>query len=200
MTTAARDAHLTAAPLAPAASHEVAKHVRMNRLGLWLFLASDGLLFALLLAVRFYMNGTHTPDDVSQLLGLAITSILLLSSLTAYRAETAIGHGNVARGRAMLLATIVMGLVFLAGVAGEWSIAEFTPREGYGTAFFSMTGMHAGHVASGVLLLILAYRRAGRGVYDGGGMRAWGASGTVIYWHFVDVVWVFFYPALYLLR
>jgi cytochrome c oxidase subunit 3 len=192
---------MTAAPIASGASaHDAVKHVRMNRLGLWLFFVSDGLVFSLLLAARFYMNGTHTPDHVSQLLGLGITSILLLSSLTAYRAETAIAHGNVASGRTMLLATIALGVVFLAGVVMEWSVAEFSPAEGYGTAFFSMTGMHATHVASGVLLLLLAYRAAGRGVYAGGGTRAYGVSAIVMYWHFVDVVWVFFYPALYLLR
>ena len=176
------------------------RRVRSNRLGLWLFFLSDSLLFALLFTARFYMNGTSTPDDVSQLLGLGITSILLLSSLTAYRAETAIAHGRQTPGRRMLLATIGLGLIFLAGVIVEWSIAEFVPSDGYGTAFFSMTGMHASHVASGVLLLALAYRRAGRGAYAGGGTRAWGVSATVMYWHFVDVVWVFFYPALYLLR
>ena len=179
---------------------DAVKHVRMNRLGLWLFFVSDGLLFAVLLTSRFYMTGTRTPHEVSQLLGLGITSILLVSSLSAFRAETAIEHGNIARGRGMLLVTIVLGVVFLGGVVMEWSIAEFTARSGYGTAFFSMTGMHATHVASGVLLLVLAYRKAGRGGYDGGGVKAWGVSGAVMYWHFVDVVWVFFYPALYLLH
>lgn len=191
---------MTTAGVAGAGAHDAVKRVRMNRLGLWLFLVSDGLLFALLLTARFYMNGTHTPEHISQPLGLSITSILLLSSLTAYRAETAIVHGNVAHGRAMLLATIALGLVFFGGVVTEWSIAEFTPAEGYGTSFFSMTGMHAGHVASGVLLLALAYRAAGRGAYTGGGTRAYGVSAIVTYWHFVDVVWVFFYPALYLVQ
>lgn len=98
-----------------------------------------------------------------QALGLGITSLLLLSSLTAYRAETAIAHGNLAYGRTMLLATIALGLVFMGGVAIEWSIAEFTPSDGFGTAFFTMTGMHVSHVASGVLLLVLVYRLAGNG-------------------------------------
>jgi cytochrome c oxidase subunit 3 len=192
---------MTAAHIASEASaHDAVKHVRMNRLGLWLFFVSDGLVFALLLAARFYMTGTATPDHVSQLLGLAITSILLLSSLTAYRAETAIAHGNVAAGRSMLLATIALGVVFLGGVVMEWSIAEFAASEGYGTAFYSMTGMHATHVASGVFLLLLAYGAAGRGAYAGGGTRAYGVSAIVMYWHFVDVVWVFFYPALYLVQ
>jgi cytochrome c oxidase subunit 3 len=98
----------------------------------------------------------------------------------------------------MLLATIALGLVFLVGVGFEWSIAEFTPSDAFGTAFFSMTGMHATHVASGVLLLGLAYYLSGRGRYSA--ENHWGISSIVMYWHFVDVVWVFFYPTLYLIN
>lgn len=171
--------------------------IRVNRLGLWLFFLSDGLLFAVLAATRFYLNGTDTPDELDQFLGLGITSILLASSLSAYRAETAFKHGNEARGRAMLLATIALGLIFLVGVGYEWSIAHFGPGDTYGTAFFSMTGMHAVHVASGVLLLGLAYYVSTKGRYAAG--NTWGVSAIVMYWHFVDVVWVFFYPTLYLI-
>ncbi len=170
--------------------------VAINRLGLWLFFTSETLLFGTLAAARFYMNGTHTPEHLSQSLGLLLTSILLLSSLTAYRGETAIKNGNTAHGKTMFLATIILGAVFLAGVVVEWSIAEFSVSEGYGTSFFSMTGLHASHVATGLIFLALAYRHASKGTYDDG--KTWGATGVVMYWHFVDVVWVFFYPALYL--
>ena len=190
-----------AAETAAAAHHveaDPAKRVRINRLGLWLFLFSDGLLFALLGASRFYINGTDTPDEISQTLGLGITSILLLSSLTAYRAETAFAHGNRRHGQLMLLATIGLGLIFMVGVGFEWSIAEFTPSDGYGTSFFSMTGMHAFHVGTGVLFLAMIYALSLRGRY--GADDHWAVSGTVMWWHFVDVVWVFFYPILYLIE
>ncbi|MEE8421574.1 MAG: cytochrome c oxidase subunit 3 [Dehalococcoidia bacterium] len=168
------------------------------RFGLWLFFVSDSLLFALLATSRFYLVGTETPDELSQVLGLGITSILLLSSLTAYRAETAIAHGNVRHAKLMLLATIALGLIFLSGVAIEWTIAEFTPSDGFGTAFFSMTGMHATHVGSGVLVLAMVYGLLQRGRFSAG--SHWGVAATVMYWHFVDVVWVFFYPVLYLVN
>ena len=173
-----------------------ANRVAINRLGLWLFFTSETLLFGTLAAARFYMNGTYTPEHLSQPLGLLLTSILLLSSLTAYRGETAIKNGNIVHGKAMFLATIILGAVFLAGVVVEWSIAEFSVSEGYGTSFFSMTGLHASHVATGLIFLALAYRHANKGTYADG--NTWGATGVVMYWHFVDVVWVFFYPALYL--
>jgi heme/copper-type cytochrome/quinol oxidase subunit 3 len=65
-----------------------------------------------------------------------------------------------------LLATIFMGLVFAGGVAIEWSTAEFKASEPYGTAFFSMTGLHASHVLSGVALLALTYRLLSKGHYS----------------------------------
>jgi cytochrome c oxidase subunit 3 len=180
--------------------HEVEHHVRMNRLGLWLFFFSDALVFAMLLTARFYMAGTSTPHEVSQSLGLAITSVLLLSSLTAFRGETALAHGNVAHGRTMLLLTMLLGLGFGIGVGFEWSIAHWSVSDAYGTAFFSMTGMHAMHVFSGIVILFFAWLKAGKGYYNKGGIHAYGVSAAVMYWHFVDIVWVFFYPALYLLK
>ncbi len=190
---------MTAEPAAAGVQAEATPdRTHVLRFGLWLFFLSDALLFVLLATARFYVVGTHTPDDLSQALGLGITSLLLLSSLTAYRAETAIAHGNLAHGRRMLLATIVLGLIFVGGVAIEWSIAEFTPRDGFGTAFFSMTGMHATHVVSGLLLLALVYRLAGNGRFTPS--SHWGISAIVMYGHFVDLVWVFFYPTLYLIK
>ncbi len=186
------------APAAPAAHEDRARSLQMRRMGLWLFFISDGLLFALLATARFYLVGTETPDELSQTLGVGITSILLLSSLAAFRAETAIAHGNIAQAKLMLLATIALGVVFVGGVAVEWSIAEFTPSDGYGTAFFSMTGMHVTHVVSGIVILALTYEllRRGRFTMD----NHWGLAAVVLYWHFVDVVWVFFYPVLYLVN
>jgi cytochrome c oxidase subunit 3 len=182
-----------------AAAPTIAAHgsrLHITRLGLWLFFLSESCLFGVFAMARFYVNGTHTPEELNQLLGLGLTSILLLSSLTAYRAETAIAHGRNEHGKLMLLATMALGLIFLAGVVVEWSIAEFSPSDGYGTSFFSMTGLHASHVATGILFLGLAYRFASRGKYSPEGH--WGATSVVMYWHFVDVVWVFFYPVLYL--
>ena len=72
----------------------------------------------------------------------------------------------------------------------------FPPHTAFGTVFFTMTGMHAFHVITGLAVLAIALR-AGRASHDG---AAWPVEAAVKYWHFVDVVWVFFYPALYLIR
>ncbi len=172
------------------------RRLAINQAGLWLFFFSESFLFGALLAARFYLAGAERPAHLNQLLGLGITSILLLSSVTAYQSEAAIKQGQIGRCLAYLAATILLGLVFVAGVGVEWSTAEFGIAEPYGTAFFAMTGLHASHVVSGIGILMLVYRLCRRGRFSKG--RSWGVEAAVKYWHFVDVVWVFFYPALYL--
>lgn len=182
-------------------SHAIALPRRVPRFGLWLFLLSESMIFAALLTARFALQGTYRPAELNQALGLAITLILLTSSFTANRAEVALAHGKTAMFLRNLLATILLGTLFLIGVvAFEWPEAMHfaPPSSGYGTVFFTMTGMHAAHVFSGVLILSLVYRLGRRGVFGPGHM--WGVEGAVKYWHFVDIVWVFFYPALYLVR
>lgn len=171
--------------------------LRVNRVGLWLFFFSESVIFGLLLSARFYLEGFEALE-LDQELGLGITVLLLLSSITAYLAETAIARGNRALCSWMLLATILMGLLFAGGVAYEWSAAHFTKEEPFGTAFFAMTGLHATHVISGVGMLVLSWIMLMRGHFSP--KSYWGIEGTVKYWHFVDVVWVFFYPALYLVQ
>jgi cytochrome c oxidase subunit 3 len=177
--------------------HEEPQRPAMNQLGLWLFFVSESFLFAALLSARFYLAGTDRPH-VNQLLGLIITSILLVSSLTAYRSESAIARGDRSAFLRYLLATIALGLVFAAGVGYEWSSAEFSRDEPYGAAFFSMTGLHASHVISGIVMLAMVYYLGVRGHFSA--ESHWGVEAVIKYWHFVDVVWVFFYPALYLVK
>jgi len=179
------------------ADAEEALRPQINQLGLWLFFVSEGFLFAALLVSRFYIAGTTRPH-VNQQLGLGITSILLLSSLTAYLCESAISRGDRAQFLQFLLATIALGIVFAGGVAYEWSSAEFSRSSAYGTAFFTMTGLHASHVISGVVMLAMVYVLGARGHFSA--KSHWGVEAVVKYWHFVDVVWVFFYPALYLVK
>ncbi|HXH21163.1 MAG TPA: cytochrome c oxidase subunit 3 [Dehalococcoidia bacterium] len=170
----------------------------MNQVGLWLFFLSESFLFAALLSARFYLAGFKASEHVDQLLGLAITLVLVCSSFTAYMSETAIARGDRANFMRFLLATIFLGIVFAVGVGFEWSEAHFSIHEPYGTAFFSMTGLHASHVISGVVMLAIVAYLGARGHFSA--ESHWGVEATIKYWHFVDVVWVFFYPALYLVN
>lgn len=173
----------------------------VNRLGLWLFFISESMIFVILLTTRFFLLGASRPEDLSQGLGLLITVLLLASSLTAYRSEVAMAHGDRRLFLRNLLLTILLGTAFLVLVVGvEWpEIAHMgiVPQSGYGIAFYSMTGMHAFHVLTGILVLVAVYLNGRRGAYSPDSY--WGVEASVKYWHFVDLVWVFFYPALYLI-
>ena len=172
--------------------------LRINRVGLWLFILSESMLFVGILATRFTLLGTDVHEDISQAVGLAITSILLASSYTAFRAEHAARHGDRAGVLRYTALTLLLGLVFVGGVAVEWVEAfhDFPPGTLFGTVFFTMTGIHAFHVITGLIFLAIVYGNARSGRYD---TDSWPVEACVKYWHFVDVVWVFFYPALYLL-
>ena len=169
-----------------------------NRLGLWLFIISDAFVFAGLLVSRFYLFGGERPE-LNQWLGFAVTFILLTSSFFMYRADIEMSNGNVKSFSRNLFVTIVLGILFLIGVVGlEWPMAPFSAGDNaIASIFFTMTGMHALHVLSGVILLIIVYRNARKGLYSE--KRHFPIEAAAIYWHFVDVVWVFFYPALYLM-
>jgi len=171
-----------------------------NRLGLWLFLLSDGFVFAGLLVMRFNLLGMTRPH-LDQTLGLVVTAVLLISSFFMNRAETAMKHGDRTGFVRNIVITLILGIAFIAGVLGvEWPRAI---EEGvapslntYGAAFFMMTGMHALHVLTGVIFLFVVLRNGRKGLYD---KKDYPIEAAAVYWHFVDLVWIFFYPALYLI-
>ncbi len=169
-----------------------------NRLGLWLFLLSDSFIFGALLATRIYLLGLHRPE-LDQPLGLVITSVLLISSFFMNRGETAMAHGDRKTFQTSVLVTIALGVLFLLGGGGiAWRTAPVGPAAGAeGAVFYMMTGMHAFHVLTGVILLTVLYFNSRRGVYSA--ERHWAVEAGTVYWHFVDLVWIFFYPALYLI-
>ena len=169
-----------------------------NRLGLWLFILSDSFVFIGLLVTRIFLLGNTRPE-LDQILGLIVTSVLLISSFCMNRAETAIAHGDRGQFIVFTILTTLLGLGFLAGVVGvEWRTAPFGPGDGVvGAVFYMMTGMHAFHVLTGVIFLLVVLRNGLRGHYSP--EKHWAVEACANYWHFVDVVWIFFYPALYLI-
>jgi len=169
-----------------------------NRLGLWLFLFSDAFFFAGLLVSRFYLMG-YTRPHLDQTLGVIVTSVLLISSFFMNRAETAMAHGDQKTFLQGTLITLVLGVIFLVGVVGvEWQLAPFGPNDGaHGAIFYMMTGMHAFHVLTGVVFLWIVYNNGRKGLYTA--EKHWAVEACATYWHFIDVVWIFYYPALYLI-
>lgn len=170
-----------------------------NRLGLWLFILSDSFVFGALLISRFFLLGTATRPEVSQFLGLVVTSVLLLSSFFMNRAEIAASYGDQKAFERNILITFGLGVLFLLGVVGvEWQIAPGGPGDGVAwSLFYTMTGFHAFHVLTGVIFLFIVYRNGRKGLYSV--ERHFPVEAAAVYWHFVDVVWIFFYPALYLI-
>lgn len=169
-----------------------------NRIGLWLFLISDLFIFGGLTILRINLLGLTRPDLI-QFLGLGVTAILLVSSFFANRAEVSMEYGDRKQFLVSLTITMSLGILFLIGVLGvEWRLAPFGPSTNLaGAVFYVMTGFHAFHVFSGVIFLAIVLRNGSHGLYSA--EEHWGVEASVVYWHFVDVVWFFFYPALYLI-
>ena len=194
-------------------THELpyAEQTKNNRLGLWLFFVSELFLFGALFAARFALWGNTRPE-LSQVLGLIVTSILLISGYLMYRAEAAIAHDDRKTFLNSLLGAAFLGALFFVGVVVlEWNVfglelealgvewfGHLKPTDGvYGGVFFAMTGMHALHVLSGVVLILFVWNNGRKGHFSA--EQHWGVEACALYWHYVDVIWVFFYPALYLM-
>lgn len=177
---------------------EASYRPRANRLGLWLFIASETFLFSAFLSTRYVIARLDTPDDLNQGLALALTVVLLGSSVSAYLAETSIAHDDRRGFLVFTAVTMALGVLFLGGVALEWNegLDLFGPGTAYGSAFFALIGLHAFHVFTGVLALGVVWNLGRLGHF--GSDDYWGAEGVVKYWHFVDLAWVFIYPTLYL--
>ena len=109
-----------------------------------------------------------------------------------------IASGRESEFRRNITFSICLGTLFLIGVGVEWTEAfsTFPPSTIFGTLFFTLTGFHAFHVLLGVLALVLLVLPGQRGRFSP--VNYWGAEGVIKFWHFVDVVWMFIFPTLYL--
>lgn len=196
--------------------------VSARKLGIWLFLATEIMLFSAVigsswaLRLRTTVVGTPafggpwaTPGEILNvpLTGLN-TFILICSSLTMVEALAAIERGDQKRLRMFLLATLLLGITFLSIQAFEYQKLYF--GEGltfksappgvnplYGPAFFAQTGVHGTHVLAGVLAMSYATRKAFKGGFTKENHEAVELVG--LYWHFVDVVWIFLFTIVYLI-
>jgi len=135
-------------------------------------------------------------------LPVIMTVILVASGFTAHWAQSAIRRDDRDQFQGWLIVTILLGLSFLGAQSYEY--ANFIFNRGfnitsgiYGTVFFSLTGLHGLHVTVGVVLLTGVLIRAFLGHFSS--RNHFGVEGTVLYWHFVDVVWIALYATLYAL-
>jgi cytochrome c oxidase subunit 3 len=189
-----RDAHVT--PTAESA-----------RLGIWLFLATEVLLFGGLFTAYtvFRMQEPamfHAGSlKLNRLLGAANTVVLICSSLTVALGLAAIREGKRRMLVTCLSLTLLLAALFL-GIKGVEYAEHFARREFPGTdlffsLYFMMTGLHAFHVMAGMALFSGILWLAHSGKFTAGYHTPVEISG--LYWHFVDLVWIYLFPLLYLI-
>jgi heme/copper-type cytochrome/quinol oxidase subunit 3 len=165
------------------------------------------MFFTGLIVTYMVMRGRSTtgpyPAEVLSVPLVAINTFVLLgSSFTMVTALSAIERGDTRGLRRWLIATAVLGLLFLSGQAFEFiSLA----REGaslssnlFGATFFTLTGFHGMHVFVGVIWIVFVLARAFRGGVTQENHLAVELVG--LYWHFVDIVWIIIFTIVYLLR
>jgi cytochrome c oxidase subunit 3 len=175
-------------------------------MGMYIFLASEVMFFGSLFATYFYLFGSHPvgwpPPGTQPVNWWPIpffnTFILLSSGVTCHFALEAIAHDNRRGFFVLLVSTIVLGAGFEAGQVYEFTHAHITfgGLNQFGSAFFTLTGFHGAHVAGGLVLLLLMLGRGLKGHFNS--RHHVGFAAATLYWHFVDVVWLFLFVILYL--
>lgn len=182
-----------------------------RRLAVWLFLASDGMTFGGLLTgyvvLRTHNTDWPSPSDhLALTLGIVMTALLLGSSVTMLKAHTAVKKENHQQFSFFMLLTIGAGVAFLLLQGYEWRhlLHQGMTVSGnpwgaplFGATFYTLTGFHGLHVFAGVLYLLMilfkGQRKEKLATYDES------AAILGIYWHFVDIVWIFVFTSVYLL-
>ena len=177
-------------------------------LGMWLFILSDSLTFSALLIAYSYVRVSSqnwpTPFEWhSIVLSSVMTFCLLSSSLTMVMAVLASKKGDRRKTTFWLGGTILGGVLFIILHINEWLtlIHEgVTPSSNpwgsplFGASFFALTGLHMTHVTIGVVYLAVIAWGFGKGKFSAEDVEVSG-----LYWHFVDLVWMFIFPLVYLL-
>jgi len=189
-----------------------------DKLGMWVFLATEVLFFGgLFLSYTVYRYlypsvFAAASRHTEVILGGANTAILLFSSTLM---ALAVRAAQLTRRKPLiwlLLGTAFLGIVFMVvkgveyhkdfvdhfvpGTAFQWHEANPQAAEIFFWLYFAMTGLHAIHVTIGIVLMLLLALLAWRGKFQNGNYMPVEIAG--LYWHFVDIVWVFLFPLLYL--
>lgn len=171
---------------------------------LWWFLASEVMVFGGLITCYLLFRMAHAgwieeARHVNVWIGAINTVVLLTSSLSIVKAHEAATARDQARARRFLLFTVLLGLTFLCFKAVEYTFEirhGFHPLAGlFWSFYYTMTGLHGLHVLGGIIANFVIYVSLGRAGWERKSHRI-ELSG--LYWHFVDVVWIFLFPLLYL--
>ena len=177
-----------------------------GKLGIWLFLASEVMLFGALFSTYIILRSGAVEwphGELNVWLGAINTVILICSSVTMVMAWAQLKMHNFAKSRLFLITTFVLAGVFLVNKYFEYADhlrrGEGPTHSTFLAIYLTLTGLHGLHIIGG--MIVMAY-------FIGPGARLWKRNPdqfanrieyTGLYWHFVDLVWIFLFPVLYLL-
>jgi len=177
-----------------------------GKLGIWLFLASEVMLFGALFSTYIILR-SGAPEwphgELNIVLGAINTVILISSSVTMVMAWASLKLKDWAKHRLYLIATFLLAGVFLVNKYFEYKDhfdkGETPAHSTFTAIYFTLTGLHGLHILGGMVVMLYLL---------GPGAKLWGKNAdqftnrieyTGLYWHFVDLVWIFLFPILYLL-
>jgi cytochrome c oxidase subunit 3 len=171
--------------------------------GMLCLIATEATLFVMLIFSYFYLRwgasqwppvGIHRPEFT---LIIPATVLLLGSSLPVIWAESGIRRGDQQMLRMGFAVAWLMAAIFILIELWEWKHLGFGPQSNaYGSIFFTITGLHLAHVSVALLMGAYIQLRAWRGHFDA--QRHLAVENVALYWHFVDVVWIFVFATVYL--
>ena len=177
-----------------------------GKLGIWLFLASEVMLFGALFSTYIILR-TGAPEwphgELNIMLGAVNTVILITSSVTMVMAWASLKLKDWAKHRLYLIGTFLLAGVFLVNKYFEYKDhfekGETPAHSTFTAIYFTLTGLHGIHILGGMVVMLY---------FLGPGTKLWKKNPdqftnrieyTGLYWHFVDLVWIFLFPILYLL-
>jgi cytochrome c oxidase subunit 3 len=175
------------------------RDLKNKRFALQLWRSVNGGVFVFFIFANYLMRQQQIlwpPAGVDRLNAVIPTIIsvgLLLSGLTATFAQRSIKQNKTGAMQRNILLTVALGIAFLIGIVVVWRQVPITGS--YSAIFFTMIGFHALHVVVGMVLFGYVYRKAKTYSAD----NYWGVEAVVIFWHFVDLMWILYFIVLYML-
>ncbi|MDR3652120.1 MAG: cytochrome c oxidase subunit 3 family protein [Paludibacter sp.] len=196
---------------------EVHRDDEASKLGMWLFIFTELLLFGGLFLVYTVFRAEYPQNfhegslELSVTIGAINTIALLFSSMTVAMALSAIQKNNRKLAMRLIAVTLLMALIFLFNKYIEWSMkfehglypgSPLMPHLGRGdlmffSLYFFMTGLHALHIIVGMVLLTMCFFKIKNGTLNY--QKYIHLENGALYWHLVDLIWIFLFPLLYLI-
>lgn len=190
-------------PGAVQSTHRRPTETRRGEIGMWLFIGTEAMLFALLFFAYFYLGSSKPQwplrEDPPYTLALTLLAILVVSSAVAEWGKRGVAKNQTGRLKIGLGLALLLGAAFIGVQMLEYHrhLKTLKPEDNaYGSIFYTITSLHFAHVVMGLALLLFVFARALAGHFSA--QRHVAVKNATIYWHFVDLVWIFVVAIVYL--